>query len=197
MIFAAAAIALSAPSFDCAKATTKVETMICADEMLALSDQAVATLTRAVRSQKIKLDLSRSAREWLKSRDGCKDEVCLEDAYEWRIGELLGLTGLGRSYDNGPDQALSVLSLGNNWYAFAATGVWVGSVERGQVNDAEASGVFKLKNGKGSRAPTSDYDCGWRIRRLPGDRWKLENWAGSEMPACGGVNATIEGVYSR
>jgi hypothetical protein len=195
MLLALAMAAADGPSFDCAKATISAEKMICADEQLAHADQALAVLFHSALAHRVKFEPGDTQREWLESRNKCADEFCLFDAYEWRIAQLLGLTGLGRAYDSGPNQTLSVLPLGHGWYAFSATGIWIGSVELGQVNDAEASGVFKLVNDRGSRPPAFEYDCGWKIQRLPRNRWKLENWPGSKDTPCGGVNATVEGIY--
>jgi uncharacterized protein len=193
MIAAALALAVSAPSFDCAKASATVEKMICSDERLARADQAVSLLYRSIPKKAARA--AREQREWLADRDRCKNSGCLLDAYEARIWNLLAQSDLDREYMRGLDGTLSVLPLGNSWYAFSAYGEWVGSVERGEMHTADAVGVFKLVNGRASRAPVSQDDCGWKIQQLLHGRWKLENWPGSQDFACGGWNATVEGVY--
>jgi len=130
-------------------------------------------------------------------RSRCSDRKCVIVAYEERLGELFSASRLKtRDYSSGPHHTFSIIPVGDGWYAFKAQGLWIGSGE-GQVNDAEASGVFKLVNDRAERAPTVSYDCGWRIQRLPHDRWKLRDWPGADGPACGGLNASIEGDYSR
>jgi len=70
MILAALALAASAPSFDCKKASIEIEKKVCGDEVLARSDQAVAVLFRSIRKQNPKA--AREQREWLADRNGCK-----------------------------------------------------------------------------------------------------------------------------
>ena len=198
MMLTALALAVSAPSFDCAKATTVAEKLICRDPELAAADRAMAMLYAAVprsdrRTRSEQIDFLRH--KFYRPR--CSDKECMAGVYEDRLGELFSASRLKtRDYSNGPEHTLSIISVGDGWYAFKAQGLWIGS-QPGQVNDAEASGVFKLVNGRASRAPIASYDCGWKIRRLSSDRWKLEDWPGADGPACGGVNATVEGVYSR
>jgi uncharacterized protein len=192
MMLTALALAASAPSFDCAKAKTSVEKMICGDEGLARSDQAVAMLYRfAPRKAQM---FPHDQREWLEMRDRCTDRACLIDAYEERIWDLVvqarsGVKSYGRRGDVG---TLSVVSLGGGWFAFSAIGL------SKSANDTEASGVFKLVNGKAQRSPSEGGSlCGWRIQRLPRDRWKLEEWPGKGVIGCGGLDATVSGIYSR
>ncbi len=72
-------------SFDCAKASTKVEKMICADSKLGKLDEELAklyqgALDKATEEQK-KLLLTEQ-RHWLKhTRNICEDETCLKLAY--------------------------------------------------------------------------------------------------------------------
>jgi hypothetical protein len=194
MILLALAAAASAPSFDCAKATTAVEKMICADPELAAADRAMAKLYAAAPRS----DPMTGQKSFLADRSECSDRACLLQVYEDRLGTLFPASRLkGRQYASKANNGvLSVLSLGGDWYAFHAMGLWFGPND-GQVNDAITTGVFKLVGGRASRAPADLTDCGWRIRREPGDRWYIRDWPGSEDAACGGVNATIEGEYSR
>ena len=194
MIAAALALAIAAPSFDCAKAATNVENMICSDEWLGRADQAVSLLYRSIPPAAARA--VREQREWLADRDRCKNSACLLDAYETRIWDLIGQSNLARVYTRGSDGTLSVLPLGDKWYAFSAYGQWIGSAERGEVHTADAEGVFKLVKGSAERAPT-DGDCGWKLERLSGDRWRLTELPSHRYGLCGGVNATVTGTYSR
>jgi len=193
MILAALVLTASAPSFDCAKAAMDVERMICADERLARSDQAIAMLRRLASRRKLQT-FPRDQREWLEMRDRCTDRACLIDAYEDRIWDLVG-TGRWRRKiyrRRGELGTLSIISLSDGWYAFSAIGL------SKSANDTEASGVFRLINGKAQRAPSDGRSlCGWRIQRLPRDRWKLEEWPGEGVIGCGGLDATVNGIYRR
>jgi len=74
-----------AASFDCGKATTKVEKMICADPELSKLDGGLGklyqdSLDKATEEQKKRLVTEQ--RHWLKhTRNICKDEPCLKLAY--------------------------------------------------------------------------------------------------------------------
>ncbi|WP_147692796.1 lysozyme inhibitor LprI family protein [Vogesella mureinivorans] len=78
------------PSFDCAKASTTVEKMICTDPKLAAADRDTAA------AYKVKLaasadesGLKQQQANWRRSvRDICTDTDCLEGAYKQRLAEL-------------------------------------------------------------------------------------------------------------
>lgn len=85
------------PSFDCAKASTKVEAVICeeyASDLRAM-DRDIAALYKQVRA--IDGGVKRSQLAWLKTRDACADleypSDCVSQSYSKRKGQLLGLVG--------------------------------------------------------------------------------------------------------
>lgn len=209
MILAALALVASGPSFDCAKATTAVEKMICADPQLTALDRAVARLYAGVprtdRSSWQKGDrvggLWTSQPDWLKERDRCADRDCLIANYDERLGDLFLFSRTPtRDYHSeyGRNQnSLEILDLGGGWFAFNAMGLWVMDAKIGAVNETTTYGHFKLVNGSASN-PASEDGCGWEIHRLPHDRWQLnELHFEKDFAGCGGVNATVDGVYSR
>ncbi|WBS04003.1 lysozyme inhibitor LprI family protein [Pseudoduganella sp. SL102] len=74
-------VAAHAASFDCRKAATPVEAIICADPALSKADEEVAVLYRRL----LKLDpgARQGQREWLRTvRNRCKDVACLRAVYE-------------------------------------------------------------------------------------------------------------------
>jgi uncharacterized protein len=83
-----------AASFDCVKAATPVEKLICQDEQTSLLDEYLGRYYRAAREA-----LGRGAdclradqREWLKTvRNRCADTECLRRAYLERLALLDGL----------------------------------------------------------------------------------------------------------
>lgn len=71
-----------AQSFDCGRASTRVERMICGDEALKARDQGLADDYRLTLDVAADPDaLVRSQRAWLRSRDGCPDARCVAQAY--------------------------------------------------------------------------------------------------------------------
>lgn len=84
----------STPSFDCAKASTLVESTICADPLLARLDAALAKTYGDIRASDIGEDarsyLRTTQREWIRERNECSDVRCIETAYRNRIDEVCG-----------------------------------------------------------------------------------------------------------
>lgn len=81
----------ASPSFDCGKASQKVERLICSDAGLSRSDRELADhyqkLTRklkGVAAERLQAD----QRLWLKQRNDCQDLVCVRASYERRNDEL-------------------------------------------------------------------------------------------------------------
>ena len=192
MMLVAAALMVSAPSFNCSKAMTRVEKLICADPELAAMDAVVGLAYRGRRTAQER----KEQREWLQERDKCSDRACLLGSYEERMMLYFPNKSPGvrhyRSENN--DGHLSLLPTTSGWYAFNVVGQW--RTPGDSVNIAMAGGAFRLdKAGKASRRPADETDCGWRVEKLPGDWWLVRAWPGSENMACGGHNATIDGVY--
>ena len=80
--------ALKEPSFPCAKATTKVEKLICGEYMdeVRRSDRHMAALYAMIRTKNP--GVARSQSKWLASRNACGEHDCLRQRYEARITEL-------------------------------------------------------------------------------------------------------------
>jgi uncharacterized protein len=74
---------LQAASFDCAKATTNVEKMICQSSLLSRSDEELAMAYKNAMDAVIdKETLQQQQRTWLKdTRNKCQDIYCLSTAY--------------------------------------------------------------------------------------------------------------------
>ncbi|MGB5483900.1 pentapeptide repeat-containing protein [Parasphingorhabdus sp.] len=85
------------PSFDCAKAATKVELEICGEYAsdLRSADRDIAALYQ--RAKGVDSGVKASQRAWLKQRNLCgKVEYpadCIRESYSLRKGQLLGLSG--------------------------------------------------------------------------------------------------------
>ncbi len=85
------------PSFDCAKASTKVEAVICeeyASDLRAM-DRDIAALYGQVRATDN--GVKRSQLAWLRARNACASQEfpsdCVSQSYSKRKGQLLGLVG--------------------------------------------------------------------------------------------------------
>ncbi|WP_295878658.1 lysozyme inhibitor LprI family protein [uncultured Thiohalocapsa sp.] len=93
-LMALAAGVAEAASFDCTKASTRIETLICADAQLSGLDAELADLYRAARRSTDDPErLTSAQRAWLKRRDRCTDSDCVADLYRQRIAELGGDAG--------------------------------------------------------------------------------------------------------
>ncbi len=80
-----------AASFDCEKATTKVEKMICADsELSKLDEDLSAAYSKVLKESSDASTLKQQQRDWLKERNGCEDSACVKHAYEARVSLLTG-----------------------------------------------------------------------------------------------------------
>lgn len=78
-----------APSFDCGKASTGVEKMICADPSLAAADFALAaSYAKARASATDPASLRSSQRDFLQTRNSCTAIACISEAYRSRAAEL-------------------------------------------------------------------------------------------------------------
>jgi len=79
-----------AASFDCGKANTEVERLICSNDELSKLDESLNEVyLQALNRSDIKEQAIESQRQWLKyERDVCQNAECIKKAYETRIKEL-------------------------------------------------------------------------------------------------------------
>ena len=77
-------------SFDCAKAKTKIEKLVCGDPKLSdLDDKLTALYNEVLAKSPVPEDTKQQQLEWIKqSRNTCKDAGCLQQAYTSRISDL-------------------------------------------------------------------------------------------------------------
>lgn len=79
----------TAASFDCRKATTNVEKLICADAELSLMDDELTERYQFLRKQNnANANVVTSQRRWLAERNTCSDSSCLQGSYRHRLDEL-------------------------------------------------------------------------------------------------------------
>jgi serine/threonine protein kinase len=86
---AAAPTAAFRPSFDCAKATTDAERIVCSDSQLAALDVKMTDLYRRGLGSVTDANVFLGEQQvWLSQRDDCTDKQCLVVSYNDRIKEL-------------------------------------------------------------------------------------------------------------
>lgn len=75
-----------AASFDCVKAQTKVEKLICVDAELSKLDEEMAMGYKAALQDQSQAEMTRQEQKlWLKHRNACTDIACLKSYYRTRI----------------------------------------------------------------------------------------------------------------
>lgn len=78
-----------AASFDCAKAQTKVEHLICDNsEISKLDAELNSAYKTALQEEKQADSIKHAQKEWMKERNGCSDADCVKRAYEDRLRVL-------------------------------------------------------------------------------------------------------------
>lgn len=83
-------IDLYGASFQCSKATSNVEKLVCSDrEVSLLDDELATTYQQRVASLEDDASLKTAQRRWLREkRNSCTSVQCLKEAYETRLYEL-------------------------------------------------------------------------------------------------------------
>lgn len=80
---------IEAASFDCAKAVTKVEHLICDNPEISKFDDELSVAYKAVLKNRTQADTIRQKqKQWMKERNGCVDAACVKGAYEARLALL-------------------------------------------------------------------------------------------------------------
>ncbi|EJE50385.1 hypothetical protein PMI14_04945 [Acidovorax sp. CF316] len=196
----------SAASFDCTKAKSPMEKLICSDAPLsALDEQLNTAFKEAITRSKARPQLVQWQREWLKSYEvtQCKDARCLAQEFSGRIALLQSVAPASRpsaqwngSYtrylQGKPDKdsaSLAVVGLQGGKVYLAGDAVWLGpNAANGQVNVGEIRGVGTLRNG------LLAYDSDGCTATLALQRGGL---AVREDDGCGGMNVSFVGEYRR
>ena len=86
--------AVQAASFDCAKAQSKVEKMICADaELSRLDDELGEAYEDALEGNPKATDVRNAQKQWIKERNSCQDKTCLSALYRQQTTALRNAIG--------------------------------------------------------------------------------------------------------
>lgn len=184
LIAAGPALAQVGPGFDCAKASTAVEKVICADVNLAALDRKMAAVYGVLLG---KLDgpardhLSRDQMRWLGNRSACAFNAallgpCLDERYRGRIA-LLGVFGQG-SYPfigehavvlAGKNAAGRDYTVDAGFPAFEASRVDFSAINRGFVECAWRADDTAVADGA--------YERSFALYRLAGDVVSVSSYA--------------------
>jgi uncharacterized protein YecT (DUF1311 family) len=206
LILAMACGPASAASFDCSKARTPAEKLVCADAQLSKQDEALAAAYKAAQAKADRSALAAWQRIWLAgTRDQCLDAACMRKAYAEQIAELeehaqvgAGSTVSGRyvRYEgrmlDSDAASLILIELKGGRVRLAGSAQWAGNVQKGQVNVGEVAGIARIA---GNRIAYKDADadgCSFLVT-LARDSLKVSGDNGR----CGGMRVTFDGDYRR
>lgn len=79
-------VSAHATSFDCTKAATTVEKIICTDaEISKLDEELNATYKAALKNAKQAAPVRQSQKQWIKERNACADAACVKQKYVTRL----------------------------------------------------------------------------------------------------------------
>jgi uncharacterized protein len=201
-------ITSQAASFDCLKATTKTEKLICSDPELSKLDELLfRTYKTAMAVSTSKNTVKLWQQTWLFSvRGSCNNADCLKKVYSSQIDEMKEytkansagslFTGLYERYFSGkPDKhsaTIDVLELKNMRVRIIGDAIWVGNPDTGNVNTGEINGLSQIVENKvhfqDPISETCNLDITFSENALTVVDQKME---------CGGLNVTFEGEYRK
>lgn len=191
-------------SFNCTKAQSVTEKLICSDIGLSKLDEDLnASYKSAIEGSSDKSLVKQSQRDWLKSGEvtGCRNATCLTNAFNTRnellkqIAPINSNTALWsgnyiRYLDGKEDtnyaQMLVIGLIDNRIYA-SGTAIFSNG-NNGQINTGELDGVGKLFD---NNVLFDLYGCKAKIF-LKNNLLKIVNESG-----CGGLNVTFNGDYRK
>jgi uncharacterized protein len=181
------------PSFDCSKASTKTEHLICSDKEVAEADAELARLYKqALASAMDKEALKRDQQTWIKSqRDVCTDTPCLLRTYQGRLSALGNLAGSkGTAYTGTYESVngvMEILQLPNNEVRFKISATWSGE---NTTNIGEACGEVAL-NGDTAIFSNPEKDCVLVLRFSKNRAVSITQKGSCEF----GLNVDASGLY--
>jgi len=78
-----------AASFDCEKASTAIEKMICGnDELSKLDEELNRAYKSALQDNRNAKTIQQDQKQWMKGRNNCQDSSCIKRAYEDRLSSV-------------------------------------------------------------------------------------------------------------
>lgn len=195
LVGAGAAGSAVAASFDCKKAKTKAEKLICATPALSKADEELGRQYKAARAAtRDDKGLRETQQRWIrKHRDTCADAACMLAAYERRIPELRatarpgGRTGTYSVDDND----LEILEIAPGVLRFHLLALFP---HGDQVNTGEVCGEITIKGGTSKgKYRGEDHDCRleWTFRK--DGSLTIDQEGGCDF----GANVMASGTYKK
>ncbi len=194
--------------FNCAKASTPVEKMICTDAQLSKLDELLkVAYKKALANSSDPTVLKEVQLEWLQdARNPCTEIECLKQVYTARLAELEPMTHAApklnaivgdyqRYYHGKLDDtaSISVQDLKNGQLHITGNAVWIGNVETGNVNTGELDGTFPIEsNTLHYTSGEDDYACKLTLIFV-----KNQLTVRDDNGNCGGHNVTFNGQYRK
>lgn len=82
-------VAAQAASFDCMKAATNIEKLICSDSTLSKLDEDLSSAYKAAFKNHLQSEsIKQKQKQWIRDRNACLDNSCLQTQYKARIAQL-------------------------------------------------------------------------------------------------------------
>jgi uncharacterized protein len=183
-----------AATFDCNKASNFVEKVICSDSRLTSMDDQLGRLYKdALATASDYEALKTEQKDWLSSRNQCKDSDCIMRAYSDRISALSAMTapakpgdftGTYKMKNDGAAGEALIQQTGNDRIKFYINATY-------RMNTGELSGEVPL-SGNAATYVDKEFDCTVSFNFAPGSL--VLNQDGS----CGmGLNVSAGGTYKR
>jgi len=115
------ALPAQAASFDCAKAESKVEKLICSDAGLSQLDEELNTAYKtAMQDVKHSDSIKQAQKQWMKERNSCSDVACVKVAYETWLSSLT-VKNISSNDDASIKQGANTNFLDDQQYQFQLT----------------------------------------------------------------------------
>ncbi|MDT8330542.1 hypothetical protein RQ831_05710 [Roseomonas gilardii] len=186
-----------AASFDCARAGSDVERMICRDSGLSRLDEEMAAAFLSAR-QGGAPGLQAAQREWLAGRNRCRTEDCVRAAYEQRVAALSAPPGAKRA---GPVPAPAAGGTVDGKYCNFGAGT---SMDMLLLRSGAGGGLDFVLSSWTSRGSNFSVDGLARPAAPPGAShpeavWRFESGMRSRDPAercVVTIRRTAEGAYA-
>lgn len=194
-----------AASFDCSKAKTNTEKLICSTPgTSALDEKLSRSLKSAYGRAGDKVGVRQSQRDWLTHElKACLDSACIDATMAERIALLDQVASVGEPaatwtghfvrFENGKvdsdKSTISILGMVSGRLNIKGDAIWIGQ-NAGQVNTGEMRGVASVS--LIGREAQFDMDGCEAKFLLSGDALTVANESG-----CGGMNVSFNGSYRR
>ncbi len=207
VVFALMPFAAVAASFNCGKAATETEKMICGDPVLSALDEDLArAYQHALANPADKEFVKEWQRAWLTAREACGAPDCLRVAYTAQVGDLkeraeravtaTKLSGKYQRYVNGKadkdTSRLMLVELSNDRVRVFGVAVWVGNAAIGAVNVGDINAIARVKANQIAFVDAENSECKFTISVMDGG---LK--VGEDGGTCGGHNVTFAGNYRK